>query len=159
MCAWLCASACTLKGTSCPRNEAVFNSSVSWRSPSTQLSSPLPGLRWWRGNESLCYCESVELFPDPVLKLGNKNFCSYGSCRIYLTWPQNREGSRRWPLKSHFVLILIQKKSIHWHLLPIKSSSDVHYPPWPHKKLLMKFRIDTTLTAFWNSINYRTHKI
>lgn len=57
------------------------------------------------------------------------------------------------------VLILIQKKSIRWHLLPIKSSSDVHFPPQPRKKLLIKSRIDRTPTAFQNSTGYRTDNI
>lgn len=57
------------------------------------------------------------------------------------------------------VLILIQKKSIHWHLLPIKSLSDVCFPPQPRKKLLIKSRIDRAPTAFQNSTGYRTDNI
>lgn len=59
------------------------------------------------------------------------------------------ESNRRWPLRGCFVLILIQKKSIHWHLLPIKSSSNVHYPSWPHKKLLIKFSIYSKIMVKW----------
>lgn len=111
-CACSRASVCTLKCTSFSRNRAVFSSSASCCSPSTQLNSPLSGLRRWRENNSSCYYERVEARdpePEPVLKYRKKNFCSGKSCRIHLTWLQNREGSSGWPLKGHCILILIPK--------------------------------------------------
>lgn len=72
--------------------------------------------------------------------------CSHGSCRILFKWPQNRESSRRWPLSFNLDTT-------------IKSSSDVPFPPWPHKKLLIRPRIDRILTAFQSSTGYRTDNI
>lgn len=56
-----------LRCTSFPRNGAVFNFFAFCCSPSTQLSSPLLGLRW---TQELCSVreQKCETFPEPAWK-------------------------------------------------------------------------------------------